>query len=278
MDLTPRVVKEIPEDLRRDNGEWGCTDMSILSESDGWFLLRFFRRGSDRGDTPLLAKTRDGGSSFQVVPLGRWFPQSLVVLNASSAIACSSGPGGPLRILRTLDGGLDWEEIGVAPVSEPRLHLFHGVVWLAAQSVPKPAPSLYRYDDPEWVPVDVRGLPPTAAGLSTFFIDSLNGWVSWWNLDITGIGREYLDHYFGLCRTTDGGEDWTCRNWFYEPGGVFEIRTFFLDPWVGWMAVTGDDPVQFSVLKTVDGGDSWEHVYGEARMESVEQPLLEDGW
>lgn len=80
---------------------------------------------------------------------------------------------------------------------------------------------------------------PNYSGNSLFFIDSLIGWKTNWNLKIS--------------KTTDGGVTWTVQNKSNNKWDTKTLRSiFFIDNNIGFSV--GDSG---TILKTIDGGANW---------------------
>lgn len=173
-----------------------------------------------------VAKTIDGGVSWENVPLGINAPVfSLFFFDKDHGIAgtwgIKKGVPGPN------DGsGLLWSEYpkwGMLMFTSDG-----GKTWTSA------------HDKFHFIPKmeadDVRGL---------FFHDTLNGWA---------VGTSgYLGH------TTDGGKIWTTIN--LNTRLDFK-KIFFIDPMHGWIIANPNSNAGYaaSIFRTEDGGQTWEGV------------------
>ena len=98
----------------------------------------------------------------------------------------------------------------------------------------------------------ILNVPPNNAYYSVFFTDTLNGWASGY------AGK--------IIHTTDGGQTWVDQ---VVPYTTDYYRMYFIDSETGWLA--GGDPGGFPsyidhrvILKTSNGGTTWNMQYGEA--------------
>ncbi len=113
---------------------------------------------------------------------------------------------------------------------------------------------------------------PAASNLySVFFVDNYVGWASGSN----GV----------ILHTEDGGNIWVEQDHAFTYGGYIFSGLYFLDAYNGW--AVGGKPTTYSspskrvILKTTDGGDTWEtnlYVSYTSRLSAVYFTDINNGW
>jgi photosystem II stability/assembly factor-like uncharacterized protein len=220
----------------------------------------------------ILLKTEDGGRT--------WTQQSLDVDSVCFADETNGWAAGPsesgLSLFRTKDGGQNWTETGVGPQGGDFVG-YHATVrcagsdaWVLATGdggAGHIAYAVFRTADggPRADPVlqdafthplgQGGGIPeasnPQPGPLAV--VDGANARVVTWCPPCGGEGP-----YVSLERTQDGGATWTDpmvvdTNHPGEPLGIS-----FLDPGRGWILLRDHQTNSLMVLRTTDGGQTWE--------------------
>jgi photosystem II stability/assembly factor-like uncharacterized protein len=151
-------------------------------------------------------------------------------------------------ILRTINGGLNWNEIIAATSSENELfgqYWFNSSTgWICGKSfLKKTTDGGLNYTD------YYASVPPTSNGINALlcinFINNQTGW----------IGGSNLDHQ-NIYKTTNGGLNWIFQN---NPVAQFtysQINSIkFIDANLGWAA--HGTPSSGAIMVTTNGGANW---------------------
>jgi len=191
------------------------------------------------GGDGWIARTEDGGASWQVQYRGDGRVMQIFALNANEAWATLGTDGGQtMRLLRTTDGGAHWAEAGTAPGGA----FFHFVS--AAEAFSGNA----RTTDggASWSKLNI----PSGTVGNAYFHDAKNGWAV--TVDEKG---------FAVRRTTDGGKSWTA---VLEKASIVPPRDAIIrsagknDAWVELIGDSGMTQTSYSLLHTEDGGGHWQ--------------------
>lgn len=231
--------------------------VSFPDASDGWIV----GANNEYGQGSIILHSSDGGTT--------WAPQAsnlsgelsgVDFVDANNGWAISDqtfsfgGPGAPLSLERTIDGGVTWVPQYV--IGNPSLLAVDFISattgWAAGYYQPSGngmLPGIFATTNGgvTWTKEKV----PAAAQFITDvqFLDASDGWA---------VGTSY-DQYFEypqqgwVLHTTDGGATWA-----RVPGLTDSLATtvHFSDAADGWIGGLN------GVYATTDGGTSWQHVAG----------------
>jgi photosystem II stability/assembly factor-like uncharacterized protein len=161
-------------------------------------------------------------------------------------------------ILRTTDGGANWERVYVASGIFPQAVGFAtpDIGWLGNvnfSNLPPEAPLYETLDGGEsWHDVSARIDGPVAAGLSGIFVLDRD--------NIFAVGRFMGPAFF--MRSNDGGATWKSSDLAPLANGLVDVHFFDRSNGIAVGGV-GENPGVFQtvVLRTEDGGASWRQVY-----------------
>jgi len=229
------------------------------------------------GSKGTVARTIDGGSTWTKLAVtgltgngieGIEF-RSIHAWDAKRVLVATAGQ--PARIMKSIDGGGNWDCVYENPSPEAfldGLRLWDDRTGLAF-SDPVDGKMLILKTDNEgetWIPIDSRDLPPIESGEAGFAASNSSLAVfpprhAWIGLGGTQGGESRI------FRTQNGGKSWTVnvvppmvRN---ESSGIFSLA--FQDAQFG-IAVGGnyrmDSDTSSNIAITDDGGLSWRHLSG----------------
>lgn len=193
------------------------------------------------GGDGWIARTDDGGSSWQVQYRGSGRVMQIFALNAAKAWATLGTDGGhTLRLVRTTDGGENWAEVGTAP----------GGAFIHFVSAAEAFGGNARTTDggATWQKLNI----PNGTVGNAYFHDADNGWV------VTGGEGK-----FAVRRTKDGGKTWTAvleKATEVPPQDAIIRSAGKDDAWVELIGDSGMTQTSYSLLHTADGGDHWQAV------------------
>jgi photosystem II stability/assembly factor-like uncharacterized protein len=199
-------------------------DVNFINENTGWAV----------GQDGIIAGTSDGGTSWSILSTGSEYEiesfRDIVFVSADSGYAL--GNASPV-IVRTTDGGENWEEIDQTPPGffSEALEFINGLTGWTGNIFG----SIYKTTDggENW---DLQVSLPGFSINDIDFVDPLIGWAVGNNGDVR--------------RSTDGGASWT----ELDPGTGQEIHAVnFLSSTTGWLVGAGG-----VIRKTTDGGDTWQ--------------------
>jgi photosystem II stability/assembly factor-like uncharacterized protein len=173
-------------------------DASFSSEQNGWFLAR---------DTSVwyqysLMKTKNGGESWDTTftfPNGANVQRLQMVDSLHGFLKFDKYPD-PVKYMRTIDGGLTWEDQG--PLSQSNHYFFVN----ADTGFCDVGHDLYKTTDAglTWSNIELPADPDPSTpeiesyGLfNIFFVDELHGWI---------CGNGWIATY--IFYTSDGGNSW----------------------------------------------------------------------
>ena len=174
------------------------SDASFSSEKNGWFLAR---------DTSVwyqysLMKTQNGGESWDTTftfPNGAKVQRLQMVDSLHGFLKFDKYPE-PTKYMRTIDGGLSWEDQG--PLSQSNHYFFVN----ADTGFCDVGHDLYKTTDAglTWSNIELPADPDPSTpeiesyGLfNIFFVDELHGWI---------CGSGWMASY--IFYTSDGGNSW----------------------------------------------------------------------
>lgn len=234
-----------------------------------------------QGEVPVSWEGRFGGQTT--------FPDNLYDVHFfNENVGWVVGEHG--RILKTYDGGWTWfvQNSGTTRRLNAVFALSLTEVWAAgAQTSPSDSETLLYTNNggQDWYSVATPG-PPKDLN-SIFFIDAANGWAAGdngkilfyngtaWTEQLSPVSRKlnsivFLDDNIGwavgeggtVLSTTNGGGSWVAEDeptnkhlnavWFVEHGSSGPEDDY------GWAVGEKVGPNQSTILKSTDGGDSWE--------------------
>jgi photosystem II stability/assembly factor-like uncharacterized protein len=201
-------------------------DLDFIDATHGWAVGRqeFFGGGIGR-----IVRSTDAGRHWQLqYSVPEAYMEGVEVLDAQTVIALGQIPLGPRFILRSADGGQNWQDVS------PSQAVFMDTDFIDASTGWVVGGRIYKTTDggQTW---DEQYLPSELL-YSVSFADSLHGWAVGWGPTIL--------------RTTDGGLSWVPQT---VPGATNVILA---------VQATGPDSAWIGgfnglVAHTVDGGQSW---------------------
>ncbi|MCI0706534.1 MAG: T9SS type A sorting domain-containing protein [Ignavibacteriae bacterium] len=156
------------------------------------------------------------------------------------------------NVYKTTDGGTSWSFTNIAAAGRSIRFTDANNGWLGSLS----GAPLWRTTDggATWSPVlDLPSGPAAVCGL--FSIDTSY---------VFAVGRYNPEATPYFIKTTDGGANWTVKNMNVYAGSLVDIYFFSLDTgYVVGSSIEGADlnSKKALVLRTTDGGDSWNTVY-----------------
>jgi photosystem II stability/assembly factor-like uncharacterized protein len=243
----------------------------FINASEGWIT----------GAGGTLLKTTNGGSTWSAVTNTGVDPSK--GFNSVRFLDQNVGwVGGLYSVIRTLDGGANWEGIQYSSY-DYRNALFpvsSTVAWAVGGSGIGPGRIHWRYTFFDGAIQDERWATTSPSGLmSVHFVDPDNGWSVGWpgmiirissasgsspvfSVQTSGTTQQLnevqmLDTNNGwvvgnlgtILRTTDGGNTWIPKT----SGTSVDLKgVYFIDPHLGWVVGEGG-----LILATSDGGNTW---------------------
>ncbi len=229
-----------------DSGEhWGIiydfdsliiTSLSFINVNTGWVI------GYDQGFNPYLYKTTNNGQSWQLLsnnPL-LLYSTELLYSDINTGWILSEGSG---SVLKTTNGGLDWETVLNDNTFLSDMHVFNSQNLIIAGGDP-------YYNDLKY-------------GIIYKTSDGGNTWVSQIHQDIWREGyrtvyfiNEEIGFLYGegkLKKSFDGGDTWDI---IYEDSDWVSFLTmYFQNDSLGWSL--GSSVLTYPVMNTTDGGLNW---------------------
>lgn len=153
-------------------------------------------------------------------------------------------------LLRTLDGGLSWQNVSpVAENSDP----FYGVHFRDAQN--------------GWIWGNNNNAWRTSNGGTSWTQMSSLGFGSWRALDFVSANTAFMGANGAISRTTDGGATWQSRSASQSTPIVYCMD--FVDANVGLVGGTRIQPDDQGIYRTTDAGANWTRVYGDSANDIV---------
>ncbi|MCL4707698.1 T9SS type A sorting domain-containing protein [bacterium] len=197
--------------------------------------------GWTAGANGFLAKTTDGGEVWQIQNSQTTNSlEGLFFFDADTGWAV----GRASTILKTSDGGLNWNIVFTGQSNIFSVYFVDARLgWASGFSTE----ILFSDDGGRSWSLRSTSLNDPIVGLEIWFANSFNGWV------VGGNG--------GIIATTDGGLTWQHQ---ISPTTQTLRGVNFLDTFNGW-AVGGsfDTYDEATMLKTADGGQTWQQVTGQ---------------
>jgi hypothetical protein len=287
IDLLPAILSAGAYEDVFDAGYWGCTDISFADPGVSWFLVEHFSSPGefaefDVVDFSILVRTLDGGETFDSHPIGLERIHKLSAVDAKTGLLLTREYGTPTsggRVSRTLDGGVVWEPVGLWPYHWLELRTFDGVAWLFHSAFHEESPPIFRsVDGLDWTRLSVGSwtLLGGTAGLTA--ANAAHAWVWGWLPNRWDAGPDAQWWDLTVCGTADGGISWECREWSYWTEQLHTVELSFLDSASGWMVLGGQELWAFDVLRTGDGGASWQRIYSGLKDSDAADVSLRPGY
>ncbi len=201
--------------------------------------------------------TRDGGHTW-MASVTQPFAVSSISMSDSLhgwAVGNLSPPGGPYeaRILHTNDGGVNWtaqvfgfdRQYYDVSASSNQSGNVSGIsrVWTVRDTG---RISQTNNAGATWTERTVLDSIGYLGKIQ--FIDSLHGWITY-------LPSSFSEMSAGVLRTIDGGASWEAVS---TPRGLTDIS--FVDSLHGWGSSYTSSSI-FNVVKTTDGGNTWQIIY-----------------
>lgn len=265
---------------------WQRTNAPTASSrtDDIWF------NDADRGwavnSNGHILHTPDGGQSWQ-----RQFSASGTYLRCVGFANDRLGWVGTLtessRLFRTTDGGATWTLVDDLPPEAPPaicgLSIVNErVVYGSGTNFPDRAPGVIKSVDggETWTATDMGGHATLL--VDVFFSDEQRGWVVGGKAEVANPTRD--DVIPVVLATQDGGQTWENRIAGMEgdfPRGEWGWKIQFVNDEVGFVSL--ENFVDGAILKTVDGGLTWERKpvddpQGNANLEGIGFVDEQLGW
>jgi photosystem II stability/assembly factor-like uncharacterized protein len=245
----------------------GFDKLSFIDHNNGWTL---------HTQGPLW-RTGDGGRTWsKIIDLRQKYPSIGPFVQMEFVDNLHGWVLEPFAIWRTEDGGSNWQQY--VPSSAPNLikeatyrfyFLDKLIGWLGGQNG---AVYYTKEGGKTWESTRIDTEEKPYDFDNVFFLDELTGWVNGFR--------------GGFFRTDDGGKSWRYLP-FRLPGDNWAIRSvYFINKNEGW-AVGNDSDTNIKdnsggiVLRTLDGGQSWQLVQmekGELFYDRVYFPDAQHGW
>jgi photosystem II stability/assembly factor-like uncharacterized protein len=258
-------------------GEWSSVDSATLGDLG---YVRFFDAdhgvvldtGSLSRENTSLLTTSSAGNGWTVtdVPTLGDGIEEVFFLDAQHGWACDPTytPEEPDYILRTVDGGKTWTRVE-QPLPKLGATLFFvdtEVGYAVGASSQHWGGGISKTTDGGLTWHDAGGEGEQAPGEEAlddvFFVNAQEGWTVGWHC--------VLDHNgHGIYHTTDGGDTWErqygrsldVEGW--PTDAVLLSDVFFADAQHGWVLgapIVLEGAVSGFILRTDDGGDTWDKV------------------
>jgi photosystem II stability/assembly factor-like uncharacterized protein len=239
----------------------GLNKVEFVDSLQGWVV----------GDSGVIFKTTDSGQS--------WLPQSsglfdnivsLSIVNQSCGYALATkdyqndSTWYGTRILKTTNGGDVWTHQDYPPPFFRTIHFLDSLNGFIGGDLGR----ISKTTDGglSWTPtmVDSSVFSSFPIFELSFYSRSL-GFALGGHYDLAGV----------VWRTTNGGDRWSAASWSSDPmRGIHYIDSVHI------ISVGGDFEYGSGLIKTKDGGRSWEYVYlgvwGDARAIALRTPA--EGW
>jgi photosystem II stability/assembly factor-like uncharacterized protein len=251
-------------------------DVFFLDPSNGWLV-------NTRGET---YRTSDAGASWTQLGVLAGVPLRCVGFVTAERgwagnINTTNNPTPDRALFETLDGGRRWTNIS-ARIQGPQVVGLCGLRVVSAST----AVAVGRWNGPPvfvrttdggrtWISRDLR---PQASGLvDVHFFDQRSG-VAVGGLGVGSSEAEQRSSRTVILATGDGGATWETR-YASASVGQWAWKVHFVSRQVGYVTTEGPTP-DGSVLKTTDGGRTWQRLLVEAgrSFEGVGFVTPERGW
>jgi photosystem II stability/assembly factor-like uncharacterized protein len=233
--------------------EWEVYNITFVDPLRGWLL----------GPGALVARTDDGGTSWEIVPIAsRVDFLSLAAPDRDHVYLLSAATGagtcqeeayrdpGHLTLLRSSNGGSTWEDPVCIEVPQAVNEAYS-----RHTAIPLPLRTEFSTVDAGWI-VGAQGLVmKTLDGGETWQAINAGSTLDLLDLSVVDAQTVWVAGDYGLILSTnDGGESWEQ----HRLGGGRITGLHFLDAEHGWL-ISSEYPI--SVHHTSDGGISWQRVY-----------------
>ena len=230
------------------NTDLPLNDFHFLTPKTGWLTAGFYSPGNfgiDPTSAGMLLKTDDGGESWAVVDSGTTKYGEMFFLDEKLGWLATASVDSGWRFLRTENGGEDWEILGFGAD-------FHSLIFATPDSGWGTFYSHFgRTSDggKTWDFEELMEPPSLSSGFrSIYFEDNLHGWT---------VGTSGF-----ILESSDGGLSWQHldERLDIDYGALNDVQ--FHDENTGWIVGqqlrSSPDRDTSLVLKTVDGGYSWQ--------------------
>lgn len=250
-------------------------DVQFLDAQQGYALYETWDGGVAQ---TLLKHTSDGGTTWQDIFSPYFHQGALSFLNPQTGYILGTSLGSVL--LRTTDGGLNWEEIQLAGLNldNPRLSFFdldNGII-SGSSTVFKTSDGGMNWEDvtPAGMWVEINGIEyrsvevvymcGTANFSNAHVFISVDGGTSWETIETGEVGAArhlrfvgeqtvFLACFSAILKSIDGGYSWQPTN--LHTGDVVDFQYIhFPTSQTGYAMCHGSAE---TIFKTTDGGENW---------------------
>ena len=230
------------EPLMPEMSQFNIYDCHFVSETTGFVYLHQFWPGEEG----FIYKTGDSGLSWNLVSEhSSIYDCKFAFYDEQIGMASCATFDYENKILQTVDGGNTWTEVlpNYLPWNSDYAMIYIDqttALTLGRNGI------VYKTTDGglTWQPKQMAVF--TGAVFKSQFIDTQNGFV------LTDTGSGGISGV-GLQKTTDGGASWTL---LYDKHDVGEFDFYFLNAETGFLAVCDFDTLRF--LKTENAGITWD--------------------
>lgn len=222
---------------------WAATVPGLCADYAGWAV------GNDAGGNGAIIHTFDSGATWERQGAGLFAGLDLdavIAVDTRTAWVVGAAANGYSSIYRTTDAGMSWTRMGsAADLPNAALHKINMPdarnIWAVGDG------AIVHSSDggASWVNQTPAGYA-SAMFQGVFSPDGVNVWA-------TG---DKLNGYATVLKSTDAGLSWTRQSNGFDPDVGHILGVDGVDASNAW-AVGGPDG---NVLRTVDGGSSWELV------------------
>lgn len=255
--LEDELIEVVPLTWRKTNAPIASSrtdDIWFIDPQTGWAV---------NSDGNIL-KTTDGGNSWNVQHSSPGaYLRCVGFANANVGWVGTLSPA--RRLFHTVDGGANWARVSplptLAPVAICGISVVNeNIVYCSGTNRPNDFPRMMKTIDggTSWTAWDMSA--HASVLIDCFFVDSLHGWVvGGKSSEPTPTSRDKLKPV--VLETNDGGATWVNRLAGQEanfPFGEWGWKIQFIGGGVGFVSLENFSDA--AILKTIDGGTTWQRI------------------